>query len=50
MEVKAATSLAWRDPPYFVGKPPKVRGERKGTIMVYHVDRTKLDRKPADEG
>lgn len=50
VEVKnGVISLAWQDPPYFVGKPPKLRGKRQGTIMVYRVDRTKLDRRPANE-
>ena len=41
-------SLAWRDPPYVIVKPPKVLGKRR-TIMVYRVDRTERDRKPADD-
>lgn len=37
-------STAFRDPPYAFGKFPKPREERKGTIMVYVVDREKLKR------
>jgi hypothetical protein len=41
-------SLAWREPPYVVGKPPRsLRTE--GTIMVYVVDRKELDRKTAGD-
>lgn len=34
------------DPDYHIrGKPPKVAGERKGTIWVYRVVRRRVDRK-----
>lgn len=50
VEVKnGVISLAWRDPPYVVGKPPRLRGKRQGTIMVYRVDRKRLDPKTADD-
>ena len=42
-------SFAEDDPPRFVGKPPKIRGERKGTIMVYKVDRERLRRRVGDD-
>jgi len=41
-------STAFRDPPYAIGKFPRLREERKGTIMVYVVDREKLRRESAD--
>ena len=37
-------STAFSDPPYAIGQFPKPREERKGTIMVYVVDREKLKR------
>lgn len=50
VEVKnGVISFAAHDPPHYMGKPPKLRGERQGTIMVYRVDRTKLDPKTPRE-
>jgi hypothetical protein len=42
-------SAAFRDPLPIIGKMPRLRGERKGTIMVYIVDREKLKRESAEE-
>ena len=45
IEVKnGVISAVWRHYP-LGGTPPKSR-RREGTIMVYRVDRSKLDRKP----